>query len=124
MARLACAALGLFCLARLARRPLRPERAILYASAVALLLSPTFHPWYATWVAPWLALNSATATGAAARAAHHALTALVALAAAQYVLLERWIARGVWEAPVWLWPLMFAAPLVLLLVAGVRARLR
>ncbi len=99
-------------------------KAALSVSAVLLLLSPTFHPWYATWAIVWATLVSASAPDERASGPAPAMAALAALAPAQYVMLERWHAAGEWSAPAWLWPLMFAAPLALLVRAGWLARTR
>lgn len=167
IARRLCVVLAAALLVWIAARRPAPERGALSASAAVIVLSPTFHPWYAAWVAVWLPLALASAPSARpsrrilwahrpkrrraprdsaaprswwgrcyllrpARSAEVqagsrserdaslalAMAVLAALAPAQYVMLERWREAGEWTAPVWLWPLMFAAPLGLLVRAG------
>ena len=122
LARALVAAAWLGILAALVRRRWAPERAALVLCGAFLLLSPTFHPWYAAWAAPWLVLRRPEDEQPLERALARGLTLLLALAPAQYVVLERWRADGVWSEPVWLAPLMFGPALCLLLHAALRPR--
>lgn len=109
-------------LAALVRGRWAPERAALVLCGAFLLLSPTFHPWYAAWAAPWLVLRRVEHELPLERALARGLALLLALAPAQYVVLERWRAEGVWSEPAWLAPLMFGPALCLLLHAVLRPR--
>jgi len=109
-------------LAALVRRRCAPERAALVLCGAFLLLSPTFHPWYAAWAAPWLVLRRVEREVPLERALARGLALLLALAPAQYVVLESWRADGVWREPAWLAPLMFGPALCLLLHAVLRPR--
>lgn len=122
VARALVAAGWLGILAVLVRRRWAPERAALVLCGAFLLLSPTFHPWYAAWAAPWLVLRRPGHELPLERALARGLTLLLALAPAQYVVLERWRSDGVWSEPAWLAPLMFGPALCLLLHAVLRPR--
>jgi hypothetical protein len=122
VARGVCAVAAIALLSVLLRRRAAPEAAVSSATAALLLLSPTFHPWYATWAVAWLPLAPLASGEKRAPAAAPAVALLAALAPAQYVMLERWLTLGEWSAPSWLWALMFAGPLVLLLRAAARGR--
>jgi len=60
-----------------------------------LVLSPTLHPWYLAWIVPFLALRSMPAW-----------SALVAASPLLYWPVDGWRARGVWEEPAWLFPVL------------------
>ncbi len=101
-------------LALLRRRADAREAAFALTGAF-VLLSPTFHPWYAAWIAPWIALRARDEFS-------NAFACLLAAAPLQYVVLARWRESGVWSEPFWLWPLMFGPFLFLLCRAALRAR--
>ncbi len=124
LARRVCVALGAASLAAIVWRTRAPERGALSVSTALIVLSPTFHPWYAAWLVAWIPLDTSASTNERTSGLGAAAATLAALAPAQYVMLERWRAFGEWTAPVWLWPLMFAAPLGLLVRAGWLARAR
>ena len=68
--------------------PLRATRALVWA---LLLLSPQVHPWYLGWLLPLEV--------AAGGAAGLVWSAAVLCA---YAPLDRWVAEGVWDMPLWM----------------------
>jgi hypothetical protein len=122
VARVAAFGLWIALAVRLARRRADSREAAFALGAAFVLLSPTFHPWYATWIAPWLVVRSSAPEAAARRGISSAFACLLAAAPLQYVVLVRWRSSGSWEEPIWLWPLMFGPCLFLLCSAALRAR--
>lgn len=80
--------------------PLRATRTVVWS---ILLLSPQVHPWYLAWLLP-IELAAGARAGLV-------WTAVVLIA---YAPLDRWVLEGVWEMPVWLQVLEYAALLVAL----------
>jgi hypothetical protein len=96
-------------------RTWRRERSAVCAAGALLgawlVLSPTFHPWYALWAVPWLALRPAPA-----------FAWLAAAAPLAFAPVARWQASGAWHEPAWLWPVLFVPFAGLLLHGAPRAR--
>lgn len=89
----------------------RLERALLWTAGLALLLSPTVHPWYLLWVLPFAALLR-----------HRPWIAWTASVFLAYAGLDTFLATGVWPHP----PALAAAihlPIVVLLALDAAGRL-
>jgi hypothetical protein len=74
--------------ARRSVSPLSASRAVVWA---LLLLSPQVHPWYLAWLLP-LEVAAGGVAGLIWSAA----------ALCAYAPLDRWVAEGVWDMPLWL----------------------
>jgi hypothetical protein len=79
------------------------ERALYWTIGIALVLSPTIHPWYVLWILPLAALRGGRAW--------LALSGTVFLA---YWGLDAFQTTGVWPEPSWL-PFIIHGPFFLLL---------
>ena len=79
------------------------ERTLYWLLGIALLLSPTIHPWYVLWILPLAALRGGRAW--------LALSGTVFLA---YWGLDAFQATGIWPEPGWL-PFLIHAPVLVLL---------
>lgn len=66
------------------------ERALFWILGAGLLLSPTFHPWYALWILPFAALRR-----------NRAWILLSGLAFVTYVGLGTYLEIGEWPRPLW-----------------------
>ena len=85
------------------------ERALLWIMGAGLLLSPTFHPWYALWVLPMAALGGNTP-----------FLLLGGLAFLGYWGLAAYQLTGIWPEPAWTRVAMWL-PVWMLLLADVGA---
>ncbi len=86
------------------------ERALLWIIGTGLLLSPTFHPWYALWALPMAALCG-----------NPPFLLLSGLAFLGYWGLAAYQLTGAWPEPAWTRVAMWL-PVWILLLAGTRAR--
>jgi hypothetical protein len=111
LAKLAAAAVVVAVALEAARRRWTLDRTLLWTIGVALLLSPTVHPWYVLWVLPFAALSR--------QRAWIALTGLVFLA---YWGLGAYRTSGVWRQPDWLPWLIYLPTWALLAHDGLRAQ--
>ncbi|MCY3676232.1 MAG: glycosyltransferase 87 family protein [Gemmatimonadetes bacterium] len=93
-------------------RRFRVERALLWIIGAGLLLSPTFHPWYALWVLPMAALRG-----------HAPFLLLTGLSFLGYWGLAAYQLTGVWPEPAWTRVVMWL-PVWILLLADIVARRR
>jgi hypothetical protein len=75
------------------RRGAGPAAAAFALLGAFLVLTPTLHPWYVAWIVPWLALFPA-----------RSFAFLAAAAPLLYAPLGRFVERGEWVEPFWLWP--------------------
>ncbi|MFZ1866259.1 MAG: glycosyltransferase 87 family protein [Polyangiales bacterium] len=87
------------------RRRLPPLEASRSAVWAVLLVSPQVHPWYLAWLLP-LEVFAGGRAGLVWSAA----------ALCAYAPLDRWVRDGVWEMPVWLQLLSYAAVLIALIL--------
>ncbi len=71
-------------------RNLDAERALFWILGAGLLLSPTFHPWYALWILPFAALRR-----------NRAWILLSGLAFVTYWGLGPYLEAGEWPRPLW-----------------------
>jgi len=71
-------------------RNLDAERALFWILGAGLLLSPTFHPWYALWILPFAALRR-----------NRAWILLSGLAFVTYLGLGPYLETGEWPRPLW-----------------------
>ena len=71
-------------------RNLDAERALFWILGAGLLLSPTFHPWYALWILPFAALRRS-----------RAWILLSGLAFVTYLGLGPYLETGEWPRPLW-----------------------
>ncbi len=82
-------------------RNFNAERALFWILGAGLLLSPTFHPWYALWILPFAALRR-----------NRAWILLSGLAFVTYWGLGPYLETGEWPRPLWtvllLWPPFYA----------------
>lgn len=85
------------------------ERALLWIIGAGLLLSPTFHPWYALWVLPMAALGG-----------NAPFLLLTGLAFLGYWGLAAYQLTGVWPEPAWTRVVMWL-PVWMLLLANIGA---
>lgn len=90
--------------------PLQAIRGLLWA---LLLLSPQVHPWYLAWLLP--------IEVAAAGSAGLVWSAAVLCA---YAPLDRWVAEGVWDMPLWMQILEYAVVALALVLDPRRPSLR
>ena len=85
-------------------RNLDAERALFWILGAGLLLSPTFHPWYALWILPFAALRR-----------NRAWILLSGLAFVTYWGLGAYVETGEWPRPFWSRLLLWLPFYVLLL---------
>lgn len=91
-------------------RNLDAERALFWILGAGLLLSPTFHPWYALWVLPFAALRR-----------NRAWILLSGLAFVTYWGLGPYLETGEWPRPLWT-VLLLWLPFYALLLRDARLR--
>lgn len=93
------------------RRGAGPAAAAFALLGAFLVLTPTLHPWYVAWIVPWLALFPA-----------RSFAFLAAAAPLLYAPLGRFVERGEWVEPSWLWPCVLLPFLALLAFELARPR--
>ena len=91
-------------------RNLDAERALFWILGAGLLLSPTFHPWYALWILPFAALGR-----------NRAWVLLSGLAFVTYRGLGPYLEIGEWPRPLWT-VLLLWLPFYALLLRDARLR--
>jgi hypothetical protein len=91
VARFAVAVFLLVLCALVVYRHVPPQRAIRALVWAVLILSPQVHPWYLAWLLP-LEVAAGGSAGLVWSAA----------VLCTYAPLDRWVAEGVWDMPLWL----------------------
>ena len=85
------------------------DRTLFWSIGMALIVSPTVHPWYLLWVLPLACLRESRGW--------ILMTGTVFLA---YAGRDAYLASGVWPQPSWLTGIIYGPPLALLAYDGWR----
>ncbi len=107
--RAAAGALVVAVVAAVTLRGFDVERSLFWILGAGLLLTPTFHPWYALWILPFAALRASPPW-----------ILLCGLAPLGYVGLGPYLRAGTWPEPLWARLLLWTPVLALLVREGVR----